>query len=266
MHKILVSHESPICLLEKSLNYNDYDYCLVHLLDKYPEYANFFKRSVMNNREVLLDNSIFELGKAFDSKEYVKKIEWLQPTYYILPDVLENSIDTQSSFRVFATLYTDLPGLKIGAVQGKTFKEISECYKFMSDNADYIAISFDFSYYQTIGAGSTKFERYVDGRQQLIKNLIDRGIWNWSKPHHLLGCSLPQEFKYYVQNNIYNIRSCDTSNPVMAGLTNLKYAGDLGLQTKPVGLLANNIDRNVSSDEMELIYCNINAFKSILER
>ena len=71
----------------------------------------------------------------------------------------------------------------------------------MSDNADYIAISFDFSYYQTTGAGNTKFERYVDGRQQLIKNLIDRGIWNWNKPHHLLGTSLPQEFKYYVQNN-----------------------------------------------------------------
>lgn len=266
MHKILVSHESPICLLEKSLNYNDYDYCLVHLLDKYPEYANFFKRSIMNNREVLLDNSIFELGKAFDSKEYVKKIEWLQPTYYILPDVLENSIDTQSSFRVFATLYNDLPGLKIGAVQGKTFSEISECYKFMSDNADYIAISFDFSYYQTTGIGKTKFEKYVDGRQQLIRNLIDRGIWNWSKPHHLLGVSLPNEFKYYMQNNIYNIRSCDTSNPVMAGITGMKYSGNLGLTEKPKGLLADNLDKELSLDSIELIEYNINAFKSIIGR
>ena len=266
MHKILVSHESPISLLDRSKQYNDYDYCLVHLIDKYPDYANFFKRSIMNNREVLLDNSIFELGTAFEPKEYAKKVEWLNPTYYILPDVLENSIETQSSFRVFATIYNNLPGLKIGAVQGKTYKEISECYKFMSDNADYIAISFDFSYYQTIGAGNTKFERYVDGRQQLIKNLIDRGIWNWSKPHHLLGCSLPQEFKYYVQNNIHNIRSCDTSNPVMAGITGLQYAGDLGLQIKPVGLLADNINKDLSIDQLQLIQYNVNAFKSILGR
>ena len=98
MHKILVSHESPISLLEHSIAYNDYDYCLVHLMDKYPDYANFFKRSIMNNREVLLDNSIFELGTAFEPKEYAKKVEWLNPTYYILPDVLENSIETPSSF------------------------------------------------------------------------------------------------------------------------------------------------------------------------
>ena len=61
MHKILVSHESPISLLDRSKQYNDYDYCLVHLMDKYPDYANFFKRSIMNTREgdVVYSNSKF---------------------------------------------------------------------------------------------------------------------------------------------------------------------------------------------------------------
>jgi hypothetical protein len=233
-------------------------------LDKYPKYANFFKRAVLNNREVLLDNSIFELGVSFDPKEYAKKIEWLRPTYYIVPDVLEDSKATINSWGAFNAAYYSLPGLKIGVVQGKTLNDIVECYKFMSANADYIAISFDFSYYQTTGLGNTKFERYADGRQQFINNLIDRGIWNWNKPHHLLGVSLPQELKYYIQNDIYNIRSVDTSNPVMAGITGMKYAGDLGLKEKPKGLLADNLNITLTPDQSDLIYYNITALKRII--
>ena len=39
-------------------------------------------------REVLLDNSIFELGEAFDSDKFAKYVEELKPSYYIVPDVL----------------------------------------------------------------------------------------------------------------------------------------------------------------------------------
>ena len=223
-HKILVSHESPISLLDKSLSYNDYEYCLVHLFEgehARKEYAEFYYKAKMNNREVLLDNSIFELGKAFESKSFAKAVTNLQPTYYIVPDVLEDGYATCESFNNFIKEYKDLPGLKIGAVQGKFYDELVDCYKYMSDNADYIAISFDFSYYVATGRGSTKLERWCDGRKRLIRSLIDDGIWNWSKPTHLLGCSLAKEFRYYIDNNIYNIRSVDTSNPVVAGIKGL---------------------------------------------
>jgi hypothetical protein len=33
-----VSHEVPLCLLEESLQFNDMDYCLPHLLDQNEEY------------------------------------------------------------------------------------------------------------------------------------------------------------------------------------------------------------------------------------
>lgn len=261
---IKISHESPICLLEQSLKYNSFDYALVHLLDKSPTYYNFFKQSLLQDREVLLDNSIFELGTAFDSKKYAEWVTKLLPTYYIVPDVLEQSEATMHSFMDFIEAYPDLPGLKIGAVQGKTYQEIVDCYKFMVDCADYVAISFDFSYYQYTGKGHSKHEKMMSGRQRLIQNLIDDGTWCWEKPVHLLGCSLPQEFGLYVKENIYNIRSLDTSNPVMAGITGLKYSGDLGLKTKPVGLLADNLDIELNSDQLNLVNYNIAAFKSII--
>ncbi len=35
-----VSHETPYCLLEDSRFFNDYDYCLPHLLDEEPKYLD----------------------------------------------------------------------------------------------------------------------------------------------------------------------------------------------------------------------------------
>jgi len=67
---MLISHETPTRLLETSRGYNDYDYCLVHLLPINDQYRAFYKDSIEMGRHVLLDNSIFELGEAYDSKEY----------------------------------------------------------------------------------------------------------------------------------------------------------------------------------------------------
>lgn len=39
---MLVSHEVPLSLLEKSRSFNDYDYALVHLLEIYPAYKQFY--------------------------------------------------------------------------------------------------------------------------------------------------------------------------------------------------------------------------------
>ena len=37
-----ISHEVPIALLKKSKDFNDYDYCLLHLLEK-PEYKKYYE-------------------------------------------------------------------------------------------------------------------------------------------------------------------------------------------------------------------------------
>ena len=136
----------------------------------------------------------------------------------------------------------------------------------MSKKADYIAISFDYSYYKYTGIGADKLRLWCSGRQRFIQDLIDKGHWNWSKPHHLLGCSLAKEFKYYVDRRITNIRSCDTSNPIVAALKGLRYNGDLGLQEKPSTMLCDLINANVDEDTLELAQYNTTMFKHILGR
>lgn len=266
-----VSHESPVSILEISREYNDFDYCLVHLLDELPEYQSFYSNARSTyNREVLLDNSIFELGKAFDSREFWVKTKEIQPNMFIVPDVLENYYETVDSFKKFEYYAQDIKQTfqtkAIGAVQGKNWQELRECYKFMSDNADMIAISFDFSYYQVIGQGWHHLERWCSGRQRFITDLINNGVWRWDKPHHLLGCSLAKEFRYYVDRNIYNIVSCDTSNPVVAAIHELKYDADYGLDTKPSTKLADLIRHQFTEDQLELVRYNTTMFKKIIRR
>lgn len=265
---ILKAHEAPIALMDYVQARTDYDYALVHHFETHDDYYQFFVNALLKDREVILDNSIFELKTAFDPKEFIKWIDKLKPTYYIVPDVLESGPETIDQFISWLKEYSNAPGMRMGTVQGFAYNEIVDCYKFMSYHADYIAISFDMKYFEVTGMGITPAERRTSGRIRLINQLIEDGIWNWEKPHHLLGCSLAKEFKYYKSNNIYNIRSVDTSNPVIAGIKGEKYYGDNGLLNEIH--LADNEDLisadDFSEDQKDLINYNITEFNNILNR
>jgi len=262
--KIDVSHESPISLLDQSLQYNDYCYALVHLFDQYPEYYNFFKNAKdIHDKKVYLDNSIFELGTSFEPKQYSKWIEQLEPNIYIVPDTLEDSNSTIKQYHDFIQEFSGLPGKRMGVVQGKTYDELVRCYSFMSEYSDMVAISFDYSYYLSTGIGNTKLERYCNGRKKFIQDLINENRWNWDKPVHLLGCSLAREFSYYCDNNIHNIKTCDTSNPVVAAMFNLKYNDTWGLDEKPSQKLADMLEANLDDTQLEVLNYNLSMFKKI---
>lgn len=263
---IEVSHESPISALKKSLKYNDYCYALVHLFETHSNYYNFFEEAKLLGKEVYLDNSIFELGTSFDPEKYSKWIEKLQPNVYIVPDVLEDTEGTINQWISWEEKYHFPECRTMGVVQGKTWQELRDCYHLMSECADMIAISFDYTYYLTTGEGDDKLQLFSSGRKRFIQQLIDAGIWNWDKPHHLLGCSLAREFRYYVDNNVYNIKSVDTSNPIIAAMHQMKYNDEFGLTTKPKTLLADMIEHELSEQELQYIDYNTRMFKKILRR
>ena len=219
-----ISHESPLCLLDQSRSYNDYDYALVHLFETEPTYYEFFKDSLAQGRHVLLDNSIFELGTAFDSDRYAHWIKELQPTEYIIPDVLENALGTMDNALEWKEKYSDLPGNKIGVVQGKSYEDLIQCYDYLDNviGVDKIAISFDYSYYLEVCPHPNKWMGYVLGRVQTLTRLLKDGVINTEKPHHLLGCALPIEFMFYRQGFEW-LESLDTSSPIVHALLGVGY-------------------------------------------
>jgi hypothetical protein len=177
-----------------------------------------------------------------------------------VPDSFGNIDETIDNFNNFT--YKD-NNIKVGVVQGKNLNELIECYKFMSDKADKIAISFSYPYYEEIYPYEiSNFYSWMKGRQFFIKYLIQNDIWNFDKPHHLLGCGLPQEFKEY--KNIKNIDSIDTSNPVIHGILHLPYSS-CGLTNKNTIKMIDLFNREIDDDTMKMILFNINEFKQLVK-
>ena len=259
-----IAHEAPISIFHWTQTRTDYDYALVHLFEESKEYYELFERALQRGREVILDNSIFELGQAFDRDKYVKWINKLKPTWYIIPDVLEDVQGTLFSFNHWLEKYAPLVDRsvkKIGVIQGKTYEEIVECYKNIEPFVDKVAISFDYSYY----IESTKelepinkYAAWMFGRQKLLKNMLDDGTINVNKRHHLLGCALPQEFSAYSKYSW--IDSVDTSNPVVHGINRITY-GNNGLQNKVSTKLIEYMHETLNYDQLTDIDRNIKRFR-----
>ena len=60
--------------------------------------------------------------------------------------------------------------------------------------------------------------------------------------------------------------SCDTSNPIVAAIHNIKYDADYGLPTKPSTKLADLIDYQFTVDQLETVNYNVDMFKKIIRR
>ena len=121
---IKISHESPISLLTESVKYNDFDYCLVHLMETHEVYRDFFLNARNTfGREVFLDTSVFELGAAFDAAKYMDWAEKIKPNLMIIPDILEDADGTVDNWDKFTKLFNSrlnkLDARKIGVIQGK---------------------------------------------------------------------------------------------------------------------------------------------------
>ena len=258
-----ISHESPLCLLDRSRSYNDYDYALVHLFETEPTYLQFFKDSLAQGRTVLLDNSIFELGTAFDSDKFAHWIKELQPTEYIIPDVLEDTIGTMDNALDWKEKYSDLPGKTIGVVQGKSYEDLVQCYDYLDNiiGVDKIAISFDYSYYLEVCPHPNKWMGYALGRVQTLTRLLNDGVINTKKPHHLLGCALPIEFMFYREGFEW-LDSLDTSNPIVHALLDFGYEPGGLVSKKSIKLieLLNTPEPSVAA--MYTINHNIKYFRS----
>lgn len=262
---MLISHESPLSILPQSRKYNDYDYALVHLFDEIPEYYNFFVESLKQGRRVILDNSIFELGTAFNSEQFLHWVNKLKPTEYIIPDVLEDAIGTMANADEWKQQYLIQvePGIKsIGVVQGKTYQELVNCYNHLDTivQVDKLAISFDYSYYLEVCPHPNKWMGYTLGRAQTLARLLKDGIINTSKPHHLLGCALPIEFFFYREGFDW-IETLDTSSPIVHGLCDIVYEPG-GIINKQSIKLADLIYYNPSEEQVEKINWNLSVFRS----
>lgn len=253
-------HEAPKSIFHDVQKLTDGDYALVNLFAEDPEYFELFKQARHICREVILDNGVFELGTAWNAEEFADWVMKLRPTYYIVPDVLEDGIATVENFFKFINSYKSLPGKILGVVQGRTEAEFIECYKAIEPYCDKVGVSFDCSWYREGIKSHNKWEQLAGGRLRTLIHMDDAGVINRNKPHHLLGVSLPQEMQHYRLYGWKWIDSVDTSNPVVHGLKRISYTSD-GLPYKETQKLYTLINSEVDAAQKSIIEHNIKQFR-----
>jgi len=261
MNSIKVSHEVPLCLLEESLKWCDYQYCLPHLLDEYEEYKDHFIRYKEKGGYIIMDNSLHELGHAYDFDRLMHWVDELEPDEFIIPDVWEDMEASIANAKEWKNIRLPENVEKVVVVQAKTIHEAFECtvtYKNLGYKK--ICYSYGASYYNDICVHPNKDLGKALGRVYVISTLYNQGVLEKNDRVHLLGCAVPQEFSWY--KDIKCIESIDTSNPVMAALENTVY-NTSGLYKKPKANMNDHFEMSYRDINMILLSNNLKQFRNI---
>ena len=259
-----VSHELPINMLDQSYEINDYEYCLPHLLDQNEKYKDHFYQSKKDGRYIVMDNSLHELGKAYDTDRLLHWIKELEPNEFIVPDVWQDKTSTLVNAKSWMNNYV-LPEntTKVAVVQAKSYGEAYECYDILHFHHGYkkIAFSYGADWYDEEFPHPNPLVGKMMGRIMTISQMYKSDIIEKGDRVHLLGCALPQEFSYYADFPF--IESIDTSNPIIHGLEGIKYK-HLGLLTKS-SIKIDQIEKEIDTETLYNINHNLTRFKLFVQ-
>lgn len=249
-----ISHEVPSFLLEESFKFNDYDY-LLPLFWKHPEYQEHFKTAREQGRFIILDNGLFE-GQAEDMAKLQEIHDIIQPDVIISQDVWNDSTATWDNWVKWSEIFN--PEKLMVVIQAEcAYKAKNLYYDLVNTGAKYIGFNHSGKFYDECSSHNNFTLRKTLGRINFIHNIaLYKDVH-----HHLLGTNLAEEFKYY--HDLPQIKSGDTSNPVMLAFEGNEYDGSITY--KPMTKMEDVFDRKLDSWELELVSArilrNINYFR-----
>jgi hypothetical protein len=208
-----------------------------------------------------MDNSLHELGEAYDEKRLMYWVEQLQPNEFIVPDVWQDRDKSVVNARKWIQYIFPENVEKVAVVQATTLHEASTCYQTYKDlGYKKIAFSYGASYYNDVVPHPNKNLGKALGRISVISALHKMKVIEDNDRVHLLGCQVPQEFGWY--RGFKFIESIDTSNPVMATLEGTRYT-KAGLFEKPKANMNDYFYMLGDQVNHELLSHNISKFREI---
>ena len=256
-----VSHEVPRCLLTASPEFNDYDYCLPHLLDQDEEYKQYFFDAKKAGRYIVMDNSLHELGEAYNWDRLKYWLYELEPNEFIVPDEWMDYTQTQVYAKYWAQIKMPKNCIAMGVAQGKDLSDATKSFRALKElNYKKIAISYGATWYNDLFPHINKDLGKALGRLTFISKLYKDGLVSNYDRIHLLGCSVPQEFGWY--RGFKFVESIDTSNPIMAALEGTLYWYE-GLTEKPKANMNDHFDIKFEDIQYEDILHNTTLFREI---
>jgi hypothetical protein len=261
----LISHEVPLDLLNESLKFNDYHYCLPHLLD-YKTYYKFYKDASKRGELIIMDNGLFE-DVSHTEEDLVERINDVKPDIFIVPDAWNDPQTTVKNAKKWIDYYADkIPSTTnlMAVVQAKTVSDAMLTYsKFVELGFNHIALNHAGVFYKELYQHQNELMSLMMGRIKFINILPSLHGFSNDIHHHLLGATLPNEFSYYKNKEHNFIKTIDTSNPVIYGLKHGKYPDEV-LLDKPKEKLEVYFDQSLSDQQISDVLYNVKHFRTLL--
>jgi hypothetical protein len=249
-----LAFEVPTKHLPTLGQHNDYNFTLAHLV-KDPAYLAHYQKS---NKYTICDNSAFELSAPLSAEEIVSAAELLDADEIVAPDAFGSGQKTIAATKAFIkhlAVTGNLGKYKVmGVVQGSNVPDWINCMVHMRDNKHIDVIGFSYVGCKVFHADLT------NARIQAVHLSTHSATGNLKKPIHLLGMgNNPIELK--LQKKIPNVRSCDTSIPIVQGLSKNRLSAVSGLVGPKLARPDNYFDADINNEQMEAIVHNITTMK-----
>ena len=169
-----VSHEVPRCLLTASTEFNDYDYCLPHLLDQDEEYKQYFIDARDKGRYVIMDNSLHELGEAYDFNRLRYWVNELKPNEFMVPDVWMNCHQTAAQAKYWKQFDFPEETKKIAVIQGEDKNSAYLCANLLVGlGYDKLCVSYGATWYNDFFPHSNPDMGKALGRVRFVQGLLN---------------------------------------------------------------------------------------------
>jgi hypothetical protein len=256
-----VSHECPKALLEKSFEFNDYDYFLPTFAhDK--DYLNHFIEARKRGRFIIMDNGLFE-NDLKEEDDLLYYYEEIKPDVFITPDAWNNSSLTLDNYKLWKDKVD--PSKIMVVLQANDMFEAENMYDtLVEDGIKYIGFNHLGQYYDDYSSHPHFETRKTLGRIEFISFLKATNRLSPDVHHHLLGTNFASEFKHYPSVYFPEIKSCDTSNPVTLAFEGIEYRKHLGLNFKPKTKVE-DVFESTDRGKLWLAEENIKQFKQFIQ-
>ena len=237
-------------------------FALCHHYIQDSEYRNYFL-NIRNNTPgafITLDNSAAEHSLVTEDI-LIDVVKELKPNEVIAPDVLFDTEQTLKNFYGFKKKMFDLGLLdhtKIFACpQGKNKQEWLTCYYRMVMDSAVSTMGLSKIAVPKCWNDATGDTLIAKSRNECIALLQQKG-WLF-KPVHLLGMGEHDEFDFYLNNRIPNIRSSDSCYTILAAINGINFEqGDI----TRIPTTNAYFDVELTQDQIALAKKNINYLKT----
>ena len=228
---IQLSMEVPTGLLEELPYLTDFDFVLTHNCEEFPEYLEHYKFMVESGREVILDNSVNELGEPCSLDRMNKVVKDLHPTYIVPPDHLNNMDHTLSILNEAIDLWGR--DRLIPVLQGETLEDIVDCARVYKEvyNFKIVSVPYDITLAHRSKLPESDTNRATlselgKRRVDCLNTLKDRDI-KFNR-YHLLGFNTLSEFVHYTTDKYWLSKrmSIDTGAPITNALHDRRFCID----------------------------------------